>query len=69
LSNIKVIPNHDWVSIAYPKSMAALHGEVIGRRIEELARAIDMPIVLAPRPDDENSGAAAVEEGIRGKSA
>jgi len=69
LSNIKVIPNHDWVSIAYPKSMAALHGEVIGRRIEELARAIDMPIVLAPRPDDEYSDNAAVEDGVRGKSA
>lgn len=55
LSNIKVLVNHDWISIAYPKSMAALHGEVIGRRIEELARAIDMPIILAPRPDAERA--------------
>jgi len=54
LANIRVLADHDWISITYPKSMAALHGEVIGRRIEELARAIDMPIVLAPRPDDEN---------------
>lgn len=69
LANIKVEANHDWISIAYPKSMSALHGEVIGRRIEELARAIDMPIVLAPRPDEKILEEVSVTREVTEKSA
>lgn len=65
LANIEVRPNHDWVSIAYPKSMSVLHGEVIGRRIDELARAIEMPVVLSPKPDADSASA----EELKGKSA
>ncbi len=63
LSRLEVRAEHDWVAIGYPKSMAALHGEVIGRRIDELSRAIGMPIVLAPRADETETGEslAAVE--------
>jgi exopolyphosphatase / guanosine-5'-triphosphate,3'-diphosphate pyrophosphatase len=48
LSRIEVRPNHDWVSITYPRGMAVMHGEVVGRRIDELARAIGMPVVMEP---------------------
>jgi exopolyphosphatase/guanosine-5'-triphosphate,3'-diphosphate pyrophosphatase len=62
LSRLEVRPDHDWVTIAYPKSMAVLHGEVIGRRIDELARAIGMPIVLSPQSGEaENDGGRAVD--------
>jgi exopolyphosphatase / guanosine-5'-triphosphate,3'-diphosphate pyrophosphatase len=48
LSRIEVRPNHDWVSIAYPRGMAVMHGEAVGRRINDLARAIGMPVVMEP---------------------
>jgi exopolyphosphatase / guanosine-5'-triphosphate,3'-diphosphate pyrophosphatase len=48
LSQIEFRPNHDWVSIAYPSGLAVMHGEAIGRRIDELARAIGKPVVLQP---------------------
>lgn len=53
LSQMNVRPNHDWIAIAYPSGMAVIHGEVVGRRIDDLARALGVPVVLEPlRPTE-----------------
>ena len=73
LSRIEVRPNHDWVSIAYPRDMAVMHGEAVGRRIDELARAIGMPVVMEPVPENQESTLNSAEEfgadWLKGRSA
>ena len=73
LSEIQVRPNHDWVTIAYPKDMAVMHGDAVGRRMDELSRAIGMPIVLRPvsGSNDEEAGSADEEDAefLKGQSA
>lgn len=73
LSRIKVRPNNNSVSIVYPRDMAVMHGELVGRRLDDLSRAIGKPIVVEPvsQADDNDSGA--IEQGgkerLKGQSA
>lgn len=73
LSRIEVRANHDWVSIAYPRGMAVMHGEVVGRRIDELARAIGMPVIMEPISQEPRSAADRADEfgtdRLKGRSA
>jgi exopolyphosphatase/guanosine-5'-triphosphate,3'-diphosphate pyrophosphatase len=48
LAKFEVQPNYDWVSIVYPSDMVAVHGEAVGRRMNELSQALGMPVVIEP---------------------
>jgi exopolyphosphatase/guanosine-5'-triphosphate,3'-diphosphate pyrophosphatase len=50
LADTEVRSRDDRVTIAYPRDMAAVHGDAVGRRVEELANALGKPVVIAPLP-------------------
>ena len=63
LAKVEVRANYDWVSIVYPSDMDAAHGEAVGRRMNELSQALDMPVVMQPARASSQSADGQIADG------